>query len=54
MPKNTLNLFAGHGFVLIKGIPGLDCFFLHEKHVGDYLQNVFSYYKKKHLSFRWK
>lgn len=47
-------LLARHGLVLIKEIPGLDCFYLHESHVDEWVQNVFSYYYKRHLSFRWR
>ncbi len=30
-----------HGYVLIKEIPHLDCFYVHESFIGDYQNNVF-------------
>jgi FkbM family methyltransferase len=45
---------AAAGYMVIKEIPGLDTFYLHEKHQDQYLQNVFSFYKKRHLAWRWK
>lgn len=43
-----------NGFVLIKEIPGLDCFYLHESYRDAYLQSVFEYHKKSWLTVRWK
>jgi FkbM family methyltransferase len=42
------------GYLAIKEIPGLDVFFLHKSHEEAYLQNVFSFYKKRHVALRWK
>lgn len=37
------------GYILIKEIPGLDCFYIHESFVPQYSSNVFSYHQKKWL-----
>ncbi len=39
-----------NGYVLIKEIPGLDCFYIHQSHIGQYQANVFAFYKKERLA----
>ncbi|MBK1612262.1 hypothetical protein CKO44_02130 [Rubrivivax gelatinosus] len=46
-------LFARHGYVIVKEIPGLDCFYLHSDFLPEYKRNLFAFYDKKHLSLRW-
>ena len=40
-------ILGGNGYVLIKEIPGLDCFYIHGDFVNDYRSNVISFYSKK-------
>jgi hypothetical protein len=35
-----------NGFILIKEIPGLDCFYLHKDMLDKYLANLFDFYNK--------
>ena len=48
------DLFKKHDYILIKEIPGLDCFYVHRSFLQDYTNNLFNFYKKKHLSIRWR
>ena len=53
-PTNLLRkILRENGYVLIKEIPKLDCFYVHETFLDDYLENLYSFYKKRHLSIRW-
>jgi FkbM family methyltransferase len=52
--QHLRGLLSSHGFMLIKEIPGLDCFYLHESHKDQYLQSVLSFHKKLHITKRWK
>jgi FkbM family methyltransferase len=45
---------ARSGYVVVRDIPGLDAFFVHESHSERYLQNVFGYYEKRQLAVRWR
>ncbi len=47
-------LFKEHGYILIKEIPGLDCFYLHESMKEPYLANLFAFYFKQRLALRWR
>jgi len=40
-------------YVLVRDIPGLDCFYVHESIRQDYLQNVYRFYTKKYVAWRW-
>ena len=42
------------GFLAVREIPGLDTFYIHGSHADRYLQNLFAFYKKRHVTFRWK
>jgi FkbM family methyltransferase len=46
-------LFVTHGYVLIKEISGLDCFYVHRQYMDEYKRNLFDFYEKKHLALRW-
>lgn len=41
-----------NGFVMIKEIPGLDCFYIHSSYINRYLENAFSFYEKKYYAIR--
>ena len=43
-----------NGYILIKEIPGLDCFYLHESISEQYLANLFLFYYKQRLTLRWR
>ena len=47
-------LFKNHGYILIKEIPRLDCFYVHQEFLGEYQRNLFKFYKKNHLPIRWR
>lgn len=42
--------FNKNGYILIKEIPGLDCFYIHSDFIDQYLENVFSFYSKKYIA----
>ena len=48
------NLFLKHGYLLIKEIPDLDSFYIHQSFLAEYHQNRSSFYAKKYLSIRWR
>ena len=41
------SIFAKQGYVLVKEIHGLDCFYVHRKYLDDYNRNLFAFYAKK-------
>jgi hypothetical protein len=47
-------IFAKNGYRLVKEIPELDCFYVHEGFMPDYQRNLYLYYDKKHIFLRWK
>jgi len=56
-PSHQLRaLLAENHYVLIKEIPGLDCFYIHEsmQNQGSYHKNVVAFWSKKHLIKRWR
>jgi FkbM family methyltransferase len=52
--KALREVLAARQYVLIKEIPGLDCFYVHETFVNQYQFNLFRFYKKKYLTKRWR
>ncbi|RPH51040.1 MAG: FkbM family methyltransferase [Desulfobacteraceae bacterium] len=48
------SLFKDHGYVLIKEISMLDCFYVHKDFLKEYESNLFSFYKKKNLAIHWR
>jgi len=54
-PTDTLKkIFMENEYILIKEIPGFDCFYVHRNFFTQYCFNLFDFYKKKHLTMRWK
>lgn len=47
------NIFHEHGYIIVKEIFGLDCFYVHSEFMAEYTTNLHSFYMKKHLFFRW-
>ena len=47
-------LFDSHGYVLIKEVAELDCFYVHKDFMKEYMKNLYWYGNKKHLSIRWE
>ena len=45
------DLFRRSGYVLVKEIPGLDCFYVRADFLDQYRANTFSFYRKKWLIF---
>jgi FkbM family methyltransferase len=41
------------GYILVKDIPRLDCFFVHESFVEQYCANLQAFYLKKQVTLRW-
>ncbi|HZP12974.1 MAG TPA: FkbM family methyltransferase [Nevskiaceae bacterium] len=46
-------VFRDNGYRLVKEIPGLDCFYVHEHFLHVYLNNMYEFYCKRHFIFRW-
>lgn len=46
-PKEVLRgILRTNGFVLVKEIPGFDCFYIHESFLPEYLNNMFQFWSK--------
>lgn len=52
--KILRNLFKENGYFLIKEIPGLDCFYVHNDFLDEYMKNLFMFFNKKFLRMRWR
>ncbi len=52
--KEVRKLLIDKGYILIKEIPGLDCFYIHTSFKDKYHKNLFSFNKKKFLTRRWR
>ena len=48
------NLFKNNGYILIKEIPALDCFYVHQDFLTEYRTNLFQFYGKKYLKIHWR
>jgi len=53
-PEGLRAIFKENGYILIKEIPGLDCFYLHESFSEQYRANLFAFYHKQRLTLRWR
>lgn len=54
-PSDLLRkIFEDNAYILIKEIPGLDCFYVHKSFLHQYKTNLFNFYEKKHLTIRWR
>lgn len=42
-----------NAYILIKEIPGLDCFYVHKSFLHRYQTNLLDFYCKKYLTIRW-
>lgn len=51
--ENMRDILKRHAYVLIKDIPILDCFYIHESFLKEYRSNLSKFYKKRHLTMRW-
>ena len=47
-----MDILSRNGFVLIKEIPGLDCFYLHKDLIDRHVANICSFYDKSLIAFR--
>lgn len=45
-------LLAAKGYILIKELPGLDCFYIHSSFSDTYMGNVYGYHRRKHVLWR--
>lgn len=53
-PSDVLRkLLQEHDYILIKEIPGLDCFYLHRSFVKEYRKNLVGFYGKRYFAYRW-
>lgn len=52
--EHLRDIFKSHGYLLVKEIPGLDCFYVHQDFLKEYKSNLFQFYAKKHLAIRWR
>jgi FkbM family methyltransferase len=48
------NLLDSNGYRLLKEIPGLDCFYLHESFIPVYFENMISFFEKKFRIANWE
>jgi len=54
-PSKVLrSLLASQRFLLIKEIPGLDCFYVHARFLAEYRKNLFAFYSKRRYWLRWR
>lgn len=51
--EHLRDILKGHAYLLIKEIPKFDCFYVHESFLQEYRNNLFKFYRKKHLTMRW-
>ncbi len=42
--ESLQELLKDHGYILIKEIPGLDCFYIHHTFLSEYVNNIFEFY----------
>lgn len=47
-------ILKNNAYILIKEIPGLDCFYVHLSFLKQYMDNLLSFHEKKHLMIRWR
>ena len=53
-PSDKLrSLLKDHQYILIKEMPGLDCFYIHKSFRSKYIKNYFAYGEKKFRTRRW-
>ena len=48
------SILQDNGYLLIKEIPNLDCFYIHDSFRKEYKKNLFSFYANKRLTIAWK
>ena len=48
------SLLERNSYCLVKEISGLDCFYVHRDFLEEYNRNLLLFYRKKHLSIRWR
>ena len=47
-------IFKDNAYILIKEIPGIDCFYVHQSFLHRYQTNLLKFYEKKYLTMRWR
>ena len=52
--QHIQDLFNRNGYVLVKHIPGLDNFYVHQSFSKEYFQNALDFYRKKRLSIGFR
>lgn len=52
--KSLRKTFLDNEYIIIKDIPGLDCFYVHHSFLHRYKTNLLKFYEKKYLTIRWK
>ena len=54
-PSSSLRaLLRTKHYVLVKEIPGLDCFYVHQSYLPTYFENMILFYEKKFVFLRWE
>ena len=54
-PSHALrDLLLDHGYLLVKEMPGLDSFYIHQKFVEDYHKNMHAFGAKRFWQLRWR
>lgn len=46
--------FKDHGYILVRDIPRLDCFYVHRDFVEEYIVNATRFHSKMYLPMRWR
>lgn len=52
--KQLRSCFRENGYILIKEIPNLDCFYIHKSFKKEYKKNLFSFYSDKNIKIAWR
>lgn len=52
--KKLKAVLQKNGYILIKEIPNLDCFFVHQSFKKEYKKNLFEFYAHKNIRIGWK
>jgi len=52
--KKLRSTLDENGYLLVKEIPNLDCFFIHKSYKREYKKNLFKFYAQKKIAINWK
>lgn len=52
--RNLRDRFTNHGYILVRDIPRLDCFYVHRDFVEEHIVNATLFHSKMHWPVRWR